>query len=84
MPISVSSCHAVRWCCVVSALQWQHGAGGTLAMHRFSQTGQIAINKGYAVLLNGKPIGLNGFNLGGIYEKNTVRFFAGFCGQCVG
>jgi hypothetical protein len=49
-------------CCVVLALQWQRGAGVILAMHRFSPTGQIAINKGYAVLLNGKLTGLSGFN----------------------
>jgi hypothetical protein len=40
---------------------------GNFGYAPFSPTGQIAINKGYAARLNGKPIGLNGFNFAQLF-----------------
>ena len=70
--------------------QWQREAGAIWAMHRFSLTGQIAINKGCVARLSGKPIGLNGFNFTGnlcdrlhtdfiVYSNNLGNEFCADC-----
>jgi hypothetical protein len=64
---------AGRWCCSALVSQWQREAGVILAMHRFSLIGMDAMNKGCAARLNGKLIGLNGFNFIRICVIDYIR-----------